>query len=177
MLLLVLSMSHLFAQPLQKRTLKPNMEFLYLQTPSEVESLADMFAEGMWYGRLRTNIFFFNWAEEIPGKTKDHYTMGVGGSLVYKSGYLNHIGFTVAGYTSQNPWHMDDADAVYYKVGKADSNVLQLDILKTFEAYPALYAKVRMVNVNGDTDTVAIDGTSKMNPSYQEIRFELNYLF
>ena len=60
---------------------------------------------------------------------------------------------------------------------QADSNVLQLDLIKQFESLPNLYAKVRMVRVMGDDDTVALDGTQKLNPAYTDIRFELNYLF
>jgi hypothetical protein len=120
-LLLPLVLTALWADSVEsdlKRTLKPNMLLVYHQTPSHTDSIPKMITEGIWYGRLRSNVFVFDWEDEIAGKTKDHYTMGIGGSLVYKSGYLNHIGFTLAGYTSQNPWHMDDEDAVYYKVGK-----------------------------------------------------------
>lgn len=101
-----------------KHTLKPNMQLVYNQTPPQVTNLTDMITEGLWYGRLRANTFFFDWEDEVEGKSKDHYTVGLGGSLVYKSALFHHIGFTLAGYTSQNPWHMDDEDAIYYKVGK-----------------------------------------------------------
>ncbi len=60
---------------------------------------------------------------------------------------------------------------------QADSDVFQLDFNKQFESIPNLYAKFRVVNVNGDTDTIAMDGTPKLNPSYTDVRFELNYLF
>ena len=60
---------------------------------------------------------------------------------------------------------------------QADSNVLQLDLLKEFTSMPGLYAKLRMVRVSGENDTIAIDGTTKTNPSYNEMRFDLNYLF
>lgn len=57
------------------------------------------------------------------------------------------------------------------------SNVLQLDLIKLFEDIEGLYAKLRMVRVVGDENTVALDGKKKLNPSYTDIRFELNYLF
>jgi hypothetical protein len=60
---------------------------------------------------------------------------------------------------------------------QADSNVLQFDFIKGFESLPNLYAKLRMVRVKGDEKSVALDGTKKLNPSYRDIRFELNYLF
>lgn len=94
------------------------MELVYQQMPKNVEDIADFLSEGILYGRFRLNTFLFKWQEEIEGKRKDHYTIGVGGSLVYKSAYYHHVGFTLAGYTSQNPWHMDDDDAIYYRPGK-----------------------------------------------------------
>lgn len=102
----------------EKRTLKRNMTEVYNLLPQNVEQIDQMFTEGKWYGRLRLNSFYFDWDTEVEGKTKDHYTFGIGGSLIYKSAYWQNIGFTLAGYTSQNPFHMDDADAVYYRVGK-----------------------------------------------------------
>jgi len=36
---------------------------------------------------------------------------------------------------------------------------------------------LRMVRVVGDKNTIASDGSQKLNPSYKDVRFELNYLF
>ena len=102
----------------QKRILKNNSTLQEIITPSEVDSFKQMFTEGILYGRLRFNSFIFDWDREVPNKRKDHWTLGVGGSFIYKSAYFESIGFTLAGYTSQNPWHMDDEYANYYKVGK-----------------------------------------------------------
>lgn len=101
-----------------KRELKSNSTLKDVIKPNEVETLSEMLTEGVFYGRLRFNSFLFDWDTEVENKRKDHYTIGVGGSLIYKSAYLNGLGFTVGGYTSQNPWHMDDEDVKYYKVGK-----------------------------------------------------------
>ena len=60
---------------------------------------------------------------------------------------------------------------------QADSNVLQLDLIKQFDSLPNFYAKLRMVRVKGDGNTIAMDGTKKLDPSYKDFRFELNYLF
>jgi hypothetical protein len=63
---------------------------------------------------------------------------------------------------------------------QADSNVVTLDILKEFTAYPGLYMKFRMAHVVGDDDTVvSVNGVpkTKLDPSYDEARFEINYLF
>lgn len=94
-----------------KRTLKSNMTEVYKVLPQEVDDLSDMFTSGEFYGRLRFNFF-------LSHNGADHYVIGAGGSLIYKSAYLNGFGFTAGLYTTQNPWHMDDADAVFYKAGK-----------------------------------------------------------
>ncbi len=105
-----------------KRKLNNNSTVTFLETPKEVESLAEVLSEGILYGRFRLNAFSFDWDEEVEGKTRDHQTLGVGGSLHYKSAYLKGVGFTAGLYTSQNPWHMDDENLEYYKVGKGVMN-------------------------------------------------------
>jgi len=101
-----------------KRQLNANATLTYLELPKEVDSLNSFFSEGKFYSRFRLNTFIFDWDEEVEGKRKDHQTMGVGGSLIYKSAYLYGLGATVGLYTSQNPWHMKSEDVIYYKVGK-----------------------------------------------------------
>jgi len=60
---------------------------------------------------------------------------------------------------------------------QADSNIITLDILKYFESMPNLYIKTRLAHVNGESKNLALDGTVKKDPSYNELRFEMNYLF
>ncbi|MDM5271386.1 OprD family outer membrane porin [Sulfurovum sp. zt1-1] len=98
-------------QPDTKHTLMPNMQVVYQQIPTKVDNLGDMFNNGEFYGRLRFNYF---WSD----KGENHYVMGAGGSLIYKSAYMNGFGFTAGLYTTQNPWHMDDEYASIYKAGK-----------------------------------------------------------
>jgi hypothetical protein len=63
------------------------------------------------------------------------------------------------------------------KIGvQADSNVFTLDLLKGL-GYSSLYLKTRYAHVMGDDDTVAQNGLTKLDPSYDEIRLEINYLF
>ena len=40
-----------------------------------------------------------------------------------------------------------------------------------------MYVKTRFAHVVGDDDTIAGNGLRKLDPSYDEIRFEINYLF
>jgi len=60
---------------------------------------------------------------------------------------------------------------------QADSNVIHLDAIKKFKSVPGLEARVRVGLINGDDNTVAMNGIVKSDPSYNEYRFELNYLY
>ena len=63
------------------------------------------------------------------------------------------------------------------KIGvQADSNAFSIDLLKGLGETP-VYLKTRFAHVYGDNDTVAENGFLKLDPSYDEIRFEINYLF
>lgn len=114
--------SSLSADEVVKRTLNSNSTLTYLEVPKEVERLSEVLSEGEFYARFRLNSFSFDWDDEVEGKTRDHQTLGVGGSVHFKSAYYNGVGFTAGLYTSQNPWHMDDENLKYYKVGKGVLN-------------------------------------------------------
>jgi len=60
---------------------------------------------------------------------------------------------------------------------QADSNIVHLDLIEKIKSIPGLYLKFRMGLVNGDDDTRDINGVIKPDPSYNEYRFEINYLF
>ncbi|MCH9812577.1 MAG: OprD family outer membrane porin [Epsilonproteobacteria bacterium] len=108
----------LSGEDLTKRTLQNSMNETYIKLPTSVNSLDEMFQEGIFYGRFRFNTFAYHWEQERRSSRKDHYTFGLGGSLLYKSGYFRGVGITTGLYTTQNPIHMDDEDANYYKAGK-----------------------------------------------------------
>ena len=59
---------------------------------------------------------------------------------------------------------------------QADSKVFTFDVLKAF-ADKSMYMKTRFGHVVGDGRTIASSGMQKLNPSYSEFRFEINYLF
>jgi hypothetical protein len=115
--------SALFAEEIKKetpkRTLAGNMNVTYNVLPEDVSTISDMFEKGILYGRLRSNYFYWDWSKEIDGKQKDNYALGVGGSLVFKTGRMNNISATIGLYTTQNPfYHMDKEDVGYAKAGK-----------------------------------------------------------
>ena len=121
--LLVLSPNAQATLKSEKVTLKGNMVVKYNKVPGSVDSLSEMFKEGMFYGRLRLNTFYWDWANEdydTGGKLKDNKAMGIGGSFIYKSAKLSGFSTTFGLYTSQNPdfFRMDKEDVKYVKAGK-----------------------------------------------------------
>ncbi len=107
----------------EKVTLKGNMVVKYNKLPSSVDTLKEAFTEGMFYGRIRSNMFYWDWSQEdyaSGGKQKDNKNMGIGASLIYKSAPLKGISGTIGMYTSQNPsfFRMDAQDVKYSKSGK-----------------------------------------------------------
>ncbi len=101
-----------------KRKLKGNMTVVYNTLPGSVDNIRDMFAEGIFYGRLRSNTFYWDWDDEAAGK--DNKNWGVGGSLIYKSAVLNGFSGTIGYYGSLNPeiFRMDDDEVGFAKAGK-----------------------------------------------------------
>jgi hypothetical protein len=104
----------------EKVTLKGNMQVKFNQLPSSVDTIKEAFSEGMFYGRLRTNTFYWDWDKEIDGKQKDNKAMGIGASLIYKTAPLNGLSGTLGLYTSQNPdfFRMDKDEVGLSKSGK-----------------------------------------------------------
>ena len=106
-----------------KRTLNGNMTLNYNVLPGSVDNIHDLFSEGVFYGRLRTNTFYWEWSDTSPANGLSNAAdknMGIGGSLIYKSAVLNGFSFTAGYYGSLNPefWRPDDLDAGKAKSGK-----------------------------------------------------------
>ncbi|MEJ2497032.1 MAG: OprD family outer membrane porin, partial [Sulfurovaceae bacterium] len=102
----------------EKAELKSNMQINYLQTPNAAENFEELFSKGTFYGRLRANSFLFEWDDDSSASRENHYIAGIGGSLIFKSARLHGFGFETGLYTAQNPWHMNDSYAPFYKAGK-----------------------------------------------------------
>jgi len=62
---------------------------------------------------------------------------------------------------------------------QADSKIFTFDVMKGFGGDTHLYAKLRYGHVWGDgaTPLVGKPGKFKLDPAYDEVRFEINYLF
>ncbi|MBD3797937.1 MAG: hypothetical protein IE887_09445, partial [Campylobacterales bacterium] len=76
------------------------------------------------------------------------------------------------GFTAMARYAMQDFDEAKQGTGgvQADSNILHMDFIEQFT--PELQAKIRVGLVSADE---RVNGTEK--DSYNEYRFELNYLF
>jgi len=84
-----------------KRQLKNNMMVVTNTTPGKVDSLSEMFSEGVFYGRLRMNSFKWDWKNDDKG---DNHAFGVGGSLAYTSASYMGVSGHTALYYSDSPF-------------------------------------------------------------------------
>jgi len=102
-----------------KVVLNGNMTLKYTKTPKSVNSFNNMFKDGVFYGRFRTNLFNWDWKTE-NSKQKDNYALGIGGSFIYKSASFKGFSTTAGLYTSQNPsfYRMNSDEVGYLKAGK-----------------------------------------------------------
>lgn len=103
----------------EKVTLKGNMIVKFNKLPAPVDNVKAAFSEGMFYGRLRSNTFLWDWDKQTAkNKTNRHW--GLGASLVYKSAPLNGFSGTVGMYTTQNPgfYRTEPGDIGSSKAGK-----------------------------------------------------------
>ncbi|MEA1954671.1 MAG: OprD family outer membrane porin [Campylobacterota bacterium] len=105
-----------------KRVLKSNMIVDNQTLPKNANNFTELFTEGFFYGRLRFNSFGFQWDDELVSNDKvtrkDHAIAALGGSLLYKSAYLNGFAFTAGFYFSQAFGTLNDNEAYLYKAGK-----------------------------------------------------------
>ncbi len=104
-----------------KRELKGDMTEVYNVLPKNAESLAEAFTGGMFYGRLRMNTFNWDYKAEDTATNKDHSSLGLGGSMIYKTAPLAGLSATAGLYYSDSPFEgirEDNADAGIVKAGK-----------------------------------------------------------
>ncbi|WP_345991142.1 OprD family outer membrane porin [Sulfurimonas sp. HSL-1716] len=80
-----------------KQALKTNYQLIYNVKPKQADSFGDMFKKGDFFGRLRSNTFLFNWANNT---SKDTLSSGLGGSLVYQSAVYNDFDVRLGLYYS-----------------------------------------------------------------------------
>ncbi|MDA3947311.1 MAG: hypothetical protein PF439_11600 [Helicobacteraceae bacterium] len=98
--LMTMSSSVFGVDEMPKHTLKTNYQEVYNMTPGSAKSFTEIFSEGMFYGRLRSNTFYYNWENETSTQNS-HLVSGLGGSLIYKSATLANFDFAGALYYSR----------------------------------------------------------------------------
>lgn len=96
----------------EDRQLKGNGQIECLREPMVVEHFSEFFTRGTLHRRVRTNLFWWDWAEEKTSggsQTRDNFMAGLGGSLIGRSarwhGWTGSFGF----YSSQ-PLHSENTD-------------------------------------------------------------------
>jgi hypothetical protein len=188
--LLVLTTSSILATP--KVVIKPNMQLEYKSIPKSVATLSDLLTQGIWYGRLRYNTFFYDDKVE----DNDHYVMGIGGSLIYKSAYYNGFGLTLGAYHTSNPLHMDTMDATKYKPGKGalsrydvlSNNDYSMSVLaQAYVEYKNLKSSIKigrqlfesMLTKSNDTKMIpnAFEGVSLESDYFYKTKIKLGYFW
>jgi len=102
---------------LPKQSLKTNGQIIHNSKPSIVSDFSDMFSDGLFYGRLRTNNFYYNWKKEDSGHST-HLISGVGASFVYNSATFNHVDIGVGLYGSQSFFNASSDPVGHLKAGK-----------------------------------------------------------
>ena len=107
---LLISTSLYAEDKLSKHTLKTNYQEVYNEKPGTVDSFTEMFTEGKFYGRLRSNTFYYALEKETASQNT-HIVSGLGGSVVYKSATLSNFDFTAGLYYSQ-AFFDDNSDPV-----------------------------------------------------------------
>ncbi len=112
--LLFIGNQSVYAQNKTKHRLQCNMTIKYKKRPKKVDKFLDIFTKGIFYGRVRSNNFFFDGGSE--GKSEKAY--GVGGSLVFKSGRYKGFAFTSSIYGSQNLVDVSKDEIDSYSYGK-----------------------------------------------------------
>ncbi|MEN4053528.1 MULTISPECIES: OprD family outer membrane porin [Sulfurimonas] len=117
---LTLGSSLLFAQSsLPKQALKTNGQLIYNVKQKEVDTLKGMLSDGEFFGRLRTNNFYFGYDHDDSGH-ESTLVGAIGASFIYRSASLQGFDFTLGLYGSQAFFNSDDIhdNVKYIKAGK-----------------------------------------------------------
>ena len=107
-----------------KRALNANYTEVYNVVPGTAERFSELFSKGMFYARLRSNTFYYQWEEETA-KQDDHLISALGGSLIYKSATYGGFDFGMGLYYSQSFFNEDEDPISLIKPGK--------DVLSRFD--------------------------------------------
>ena len=135
----VFTLSVLHAQDKEvKSGLKSNGQLVYNIDLKNVDNLLDMFNEGEFYGRLRSNTFYNTFKNEDESHS-DHIISGLGGSLILKSATLNNFDFAAGLYFSQGFFDIDNDNVANLKKGK--DVISRYDYVNDDDSYMAVFGQ------------------------------------
>lgn len=145
-----------YALKSEDRTVKGNYQVEYTKAPGDVKSLSEMFSEGEVYGRLRSNMFMWDYENEQGGagtaaKTRDNNMWGLGGSLVYKTGFLYGVGATVGFYGTTQMFDDNTVPGNTTNFGKAGKDTYRTRVDGS-EANIGTFAEAYLEYKAGKTD-------------------------
>ena len=159
-----LTLSAIAADDKPRLAMKTNAQIIYNDTPGEVDNFTDMFSEGKFYGRLRSNTFYFWWdSPEIQERNDIHLISGLGGSLVYKSATLSGFDFGAALYYSYAYFDAKNDPAFGLKAGK--DAVSRFDFVNTGDKSMAVLGQA-FLRYRGIPDTEVIFGRQLVETFY-----------
>jgi len=105
-----------------RSSLKSNGEIVYNLPQQKVYSIADLFSEGNFYGRLRSNTFLFSVNdsifEHIAENSVSKPISALGASLLYKSASYHGFDFNIGLYTSYAFFDKNNINSLYKVKGK-----------------------------------------------------------
>ena len=173
----------------EKCELKGNMQVVYKDTPQNVDSFANMFKEGMFYGRLRFNSFGFKWKDELKLNSKtvreNHAIGGIGGSVIYKSAYLNGFAFTAGLYASVADGTLENSKAYLYKSGKGiisrynmlnDGQSYMLSLAQAYLEYRHEMVSIKAGRLIFESFLTASNDTKMIPNTFEGLTLKSNYL-
>ena len=186
--------SLLSAQEIPKQAIKANSQRVY-EAQKSVDTFSNIFLEGEFFGRLRSNTFIYNWEQESTNQ-KNYIVSALGGSVVYKSANFKGLSFGGALYYSRA--FFDNTSYPVQTLSKAKDLLSKFDYTNTGsknmavlgEAYIA-YDALESTNItlgrqlvegfytkSNDTKMIpnTFDGIVLKNHSYPDTTFSLAYL-
>ena len=145
-----------------KRALRTNAQEVYYVTPGSVDSFSEMFTEGEYYGRLRSNTFYNTFKNEDSSHS-DHIISGLGGSLILKSATFNNFDVGTGLYFSQAFFDIDNDDAGNLKKGK--DVISRFDYVNDDDSYMAVVGQAYL-RYSGIAKTELIFGRQLVETFY-----------
>ncbi len=110
-----------------KMTIKTNNQLVYEKQKS-VDKFSQMFSNGQFFGRIRSNTFSYSWEKE-SATHKDYLISGLGGSLIYKSARFNDVSFGAGLYYSHA--FFNDSKYPVTALGKGKDLLSRFDFVNT----------------------------------------------